>query len=39
MHGHVTESQRLEIISCPPKGDKPREFFNSWRPFTLLNVF
>lgn len=39
MHGHETESQRLEIISCPPKGDKPREFFNSWRPFTLLNVF
>lgn len=39
MHGHLTESQRLEIKSCPPKGDKPREFFNSWRPFTVLNVF
>lgn len=38
MHGHLTESQRLEIISCPPNGDKPREFFNSWRPFTVLNV-
>ena len=31
-------SQRLGIISCIPKGDKPRHFFKKWRPITLLNV-
>ena len=31
-------SQRLGIISCLPKGDKPRQFLKNWRPFTLLNV-
>ena len=32
-------TQRLGIISCLPKGDKPRQFLNNWRPITLLNVF
>jgi hypothetical protein len=32
-------SQRLGIISCLPKGDKPRHFLKNWRPITLLNVF
>lgn len=32
-------SQRLGIISCLPKGDKPRQFLKNWRPITLLNVF
>ena len=32
-------SQRLGIIACLPKGDKPRQFIKNWRPITLLNVF
>jgi hypothetical protein len=31
-------TQRLGIISCLPKGDKPRQFLKNWRPITLLNV-
>lgn len=31
-------SQRLGVISCLPKGDKPRQFLKNWRPITLLNV-
>ena len=31
-------SQRLGIISCLPKEDKPRQFLKNWRPITLLNV-
>jgi exonuclease III len=36
---HLPISQRLGIISCLPKGDKPRQFLKNWRPITLLNVF
>ena len=32
-------SQRLGIICCLPKGDKPRQHLKNWRPITLLNVF
>ena len=31
-------SQREGIIIGIPKGDKPREYLNNWRPITLLNV-
>jgi hypothetical protein len=31
-------SQRLGIIACIPKGDKPRQYLRNWRPITLLNV-
>lgn len=31
-------SQRLGIISCLPKGDKPRQYLKNWRSITLLNV-
>ena len=31
-------TQRQEIITCIPKGDKPRQFLINWRRITLLNV-
>ena len=31
-------TQRQGIITCIPKGDKPRQFLKNWRPITLLNV-
>lgn len=31
-------SQKLGIISCLPKCDKPRQYLKNWRPITLLNV-
>ena len=31
-------SQRQGLITCIPKGDKPKQFLKNWRPITLLNV-
>ena len=31
-------TQRQGIITCIPKGDKPRQFLKNWRPITLLKV-
>ena len=36
--GLLTTTFRHSIISCLPKGDKPREFLKNWRPISLLSV-
>ena len=37
--GTFSVTKRQGIITCLPKGDKPRQFLKKkWRPITLLNV-
>jgi hypothetical protein len=36
--GMLSVTQREGIITCIPKGDKPREYIKNWRPITLLNT-
>ena len=36
--GKFSISLRQGLITCIPKGDKPRQFLKNWRPITLLNV-
>ena len=36
--GKLSITQRQGLITCIPKGDKPKEFLKNWRPITLLNV-
>ena len=31
-------TQRQSIITCNPKGNKPKEFMKNWRPISLQNV-
>ena len=35
--GKLPSSQTIGIISLIPKGEKPKEYLDSWRPITLLN--
>ncbi len=34
----LSVTQRQGVLTCLPKGDKPREFLKNWRPISLLNV-
>ena len=36
--GHLSVTQRQGVITCLPKGDKPKQFLKNWRPISLLNV-
>ena len=37
-NGKMSISLRQCIISCLPKGDKPRQYLKNWRPISLLSV-
>ena len=36
--GEMSVSMRQCVISCLPKGDKPRQYLKNWRPISLLSV-
>ena len=36
--GEFSLTQKQGIITCIPKGDKPKQFLKNWRPITLLNT-
>ena len=36
--GELSITQKQGIITCLPKGNKPRHFLNNWRPISLLNT-
>ena len=36
--GKLSVTQRQGVITCLPKGDKPKQYLKNWRPITLLNV-
>ena len=36
--GKLSVTQKQGLITCLPKGDKPKQFLKNWRPITLLNV-
>ena len=38
INGKLSITQRQGLITCLPKGDKPKQFLKNWRPITLLNV-
>ena len=38
VNGELSITQKLGIISCIPKGNKPKRFLSNWRPISLLNI-
>ena len=34
----MSSTQKEGVITCIPKGDKPRKFLKNWRPISLLNI-
>ena len=36
--GELSITQKQSVITCIPKGDKPKQFLKNWRPISLLNV-
>ena len=36
--GEFSITQKQSVITCIPKGDKPKQFLKNWRPISLLNV-
>ena len=36
--GELSVTQKLGIITCLPKGNKPRHLLQNWRPISLLNT-
>ena len=36
--GSLSVTLRQSVITCIPKGDKPRQFLKNWRPISLLCV-
>jgi hypothetical protein len=37
-NGILSVTQRHDVITLLPKGDKPRQYLKNWRPITLLNT-
>ena len=37
-NGELSITQRLGLITCIPKENKPKQHLNNWRPLTLLDT-
>ena len=37
-NGNLSITQYQGVITCIPKGDKPKQLLKNWRPISLLNV-